>query len=579
MKSKLKLLFLLSLLLGACASQPPAGTIEAPLTAGTPENPDAAESSESPLDPTSPDVMYRVFAGEVMGVEGDMEQAASEYLEAAMESDDPAIAARATRIAISAQAWQHAAMAADRWALLQPDNIDARQTAARTMMMVGDYVGAEHQLNGIIAQMPHDQARAWALVTGLLISSGAPDKSAKVMDHLILDNKAEQNPDALFAKSQFLARQGDLDQAAELVSSAIELSPERAEFLAWAGRIAVNQAQLERALEYYNAAWKLQPENQGMSMAYAELLKRTGKIDEAQEVLALLADDPGTRFARIAFAIDSGRPELAASIYREFEQLSYPDEMEHAFQAAQAAELLSLPAEAAAWYEKVDQGERMIVAALRRAYLTAEVGDVEGARKQLSRLRRQDDPVIVKESFLAESEILMDAGKPAEAFELLTDSLREIPADTQLLYGRAMVAVELNNIEDAEQDLRQIIEKEPQNAPALNALGYTLADRSQRYEEAESLILAAYALQPDEASIIDSMGWVSFRLGRLQDAEKFLRNAWMLNDNAEIAAHLGEVLWVAEQHEEALGVWRKAYKSDPANAVLNETMERFGIKP
>ena len=578
-KLKLECVFLLSLLLAACASQPPAPGDGEAVDSGSLHVPGAPGANTLGLDPTDPEVMYRVLAGELLGAEGDMERAASEYLEAAMESDDPAIAARATRIALAAKAWQHAVMAADRWVVLQPENITARQTAARTMMMVGDYVGAEHHLNGIINQMSHDNVRAWALVTTLLSSAANSEKAGRVMEHLIADNGAENNADAVFASSRLMARRGALAEAADLAASAIELDPERAEFQAWAGRLAVNLEQLDQALVFYQAAWALRPAEIRFAMAYAELLKRTGDPVGAQEVLTTLEDTPETRFVRIAFALDSGQRPLAEQLYREYRTSEYGDSMERAFQAAQAAELLGWPDEAIDWYQEVVRGERAFVSALRRAFLTAESGDLDRARNQLQELRLRDEPEFVRESFMAESEILVNAAMPAQALEVLNTALDTLPSDTQLLYARALVAVQLGEIGIAEADLRGIIEHEPQNVAALNALGYTLADLTGRYEEAQDLIRAAYAMQPEEVSIIDSMGWVAFRMGRLEEAERFLREAWSRDQNAEIAAHLGEVLWVSEQHEEALMVWRDAYRIDSANTVLNETMERFGVAP
>jgi tetratricopeptide (TPR) repeat protein len=572
-------LILIPLLVSACVHRPVADPGDVKAGQADQLEPDRPGAQTEQGEPASADVMYRVFAGEVTGAEGDLKRAASEYLEAAMESEDPAIAERATRVALAAEAWQHAAMAADRWALLQPENIDARQTAARTMMVVGDFVGAEHQLNEMIRQMVHDGAKAWALVAGLLSSSGSPEKSSSVMDNLILDNHAADNPDALFAKSRLLARQGRLEEASKLAVSAIELAPDRAQFHAWAGRIAINLEQEQAALDYYNTAWTLQPQDQRIAMAYAELLRRNGQATQAQEVLASLEDLPATRLARVAFALDSDQRELAEKIYGEFSTIEYPDPAEHAFQAGQAAELLGLKSEAADWYGKIESGDRRVVASLRRAYLTADTGDLNGARNQLAALRLQGDSAIIKESFLAESEILLAADEAQEAYELLTGALQAIPADSQLLYGRAMIAVQLDLLKEAEQDLRQIIEREPQNAAALNALGYTLADRVGRYQEAERLIRAAFELQPEEVSIIDSMGWVAFRMGRLQEAEKYLRDAWARDENAEIAAHLGEVLWASERREEAISIWSSALETDPANTVLNETMQRHGVQP
>ena len=145
------------------------------------------------------------------------------------------------------------------------------------------------------------------------------------------------------------------------------------------------------------------------------------------------------------------------------------------------------------------------------------------------------------------------------------------------LYSRSLLAAELGRIDVAEQDLRTILASQPENAAALNALGYTLADQTQRYDEAEQLIRQAYILQPNEASIVDSMGWVAFRQGRLGEAEEFLLKAWGLDRNPEIAAHLGEVLWVSGKREEALEIWREGAEIDAQNIILVETLERLDV--
>jgi Flp pilus assembly protein TadD len=173
---------------------------------------------------------------------------------------------------------------------------------------------------------------------------------------------------------------------------------------------------------------------------------------------------------------------------------------------------------------------------------------------------------------------MMNAGMEAAAFELLSGALGEHQPDPRLLYSRAILAVQLDRLETAEQDLRKIIELEPQNATALNALGYTLADRTDRFEEAERLIHMAYALEPDEASIIDSMGWVAYRLGRMEEAVQFLNEAWSMERNAEIGAHLGEVLWVTGDREAALEVWQEAVEVEVDNTALRDTLRRYGIE-
>ena len=313
-------------------------------------------------------------------------------------------------------------------------------------------------------------------------------------------------------------------------------------------------------------------------MAYAELLKRNNSLGSAQKVLAQLPDTPDMRFARIVFALDGGDRESAELLYSGFSSVEYEDPSAAAFQAAQSAELLGFQREAIDWYEEVT-GENSIRSTVRRAFLLAGLGDIEDARNLLVQLRVGAESEIRSQSYQAEAQILQEAGNPEAAFQVLSDGLKLLPEDVSLRYSRALVAVGLGRLELAESDLRKIISVQPNNAAALNALGYTLADLTDRYEEAEELILLAYELQPDDASIIDSMGWIAYRLGRLAEAESYLREAWKIMRNAEVAAHLGEVLWVRGQKAEARSTWQLGIQMEGDNEILRKTMQRFGESP
>jgi Flp pilus assembly protein TadD len=225
----------------------------------------------------------------------------------------------------------------------------------------------------------------------------------------------------------------------------------------------------------------------------------------------------------------------------------------------------------------VTSGEQALAAAIRRAELMAQLGDREAARQVLAELRLQPGNPAIEESWLAEARILRQAGELDEAFRVLETAVAEMPQSVPILYTRALLAAEQGWVDVAEQDLRLVIARQPENAAALNALGYTLADQTERYDEAEALIRQAYILQPQEPSIIDSMGWIAYRQGRIAEAADFLRRAWKLDQNPEIAAHLGEVLWVSGKQEEAVSIWRKAQGIDSDNPVLLETLERLQI--
>jgi Flp pilus assembly protein TadD len=225
--------------------------------------------------------------------------------------------------------------------------------------------------------------------------------------------------------------------------------------------------------------------------------------------------------------------------------MEFDDPEEQAYYQAQAAEALDYRRKAIDYYGRIKSGDRALAAAIRRAELLALDGDVATARSELRDLRLQAD--------------------------------QQLPHSIPILYTRALLAAELGWVDAAERDLRVILGQQPENAAALNALGYTLADQTERFDEAEALIRQAYILQPNESSIIDSMGWVAYKQGRFEEAEQFLRRAWQLDRNPEIAAHLGEVLWQSGKQEEAVKTWREGQAVDSANPVLLETLERLGV--
>ncbi len=538
----------------------------------------SSDVSVADLPETDADVMYHVFSAEVLGADGDVSGAAAAYLEAALKSEDPEVAERASKVAVSAGEWQMLALASDRWAMLDPTSLDARELAAGSRLREGDYAGAEFQLARILELTADNQELGWQVVISLLAPVEDRARANKIMDRLLGEFDGESNVSALFARSRLAASFGDVEEAFALVEQAIKHAPERSDLLAWSGRLAVNLGDERLALSRYQQAWEASPENERIAMSYAELLKRNNNLTAAQEVLAELPDTPDMRFARIIFALDGGDRGNAELLYAGFPSAQYEDSSETAFQAAQSAELLDYRREAIDWYAKVN-GEKSTRAIMRQAFLLAGLGDIEESRNLLMELRINGDAEVRSQSFQAEAQILQESGNTDKAFQVLNDGLESLPEDIALRYARALIAVGLGELELAESDLRRIISIQPDNAAAINALGYTLADLTERYDEAEELILLAYELQPEDASIIDSMGWISYRLGRLAEAEAYMREAWKIMRNAEVAAHLGEVLWARGQKDEARSTWQLGLELESDNEILINTMQRFGESP
>jgi len=542
--------------------------------------PPVSEESQVPDEastetvPTDAEVMYRVFAAELLGSEGDLEAAVGEYLEAALESDDPAIAMRATRVAFAAQAWQQASMAADRWALLDSTSLPARESAALAMLATSDYVGAEMQLQELL-NLSEDKENAWAVVSGLLARSSSPEKAMKVLDNLLLEAGEEGSGAGFYAQSQLAVRAGDYPAAFSLAQKAVDVDPERVEYLAWAGRLALTLGNNQAGTDFMRRAWEAEPDDHDLTLAYADLLARDGDEEGARKLTREMVQTPDVMLTRILFELGAKKEDAALKLYEEFQTMDFEHPQAKSFYLAQAAESLGKIPDSIQFYGEVTEGELFLPAASRRAELMAREGDVEGAKASLARLRLEADPMVVEQSWLTEANILQQAGDIEGAMKSLDQALEQFGTSIPIRYSHALLAAQLGQVEVAEVDLRMILVEEPDNAAALNALGYTLADLTDRYEEAEELIRRAYALQPDDASITDSMGWVAFRLGRMEEAEEFLTRAWMLDNNPEIAAHLGEVLWQQGKQDEARQVWQQGLEVDDQNAALNETIARL----
>jgi tetratricopeptide (TPR) repeat protein len=208
------------------------------------------------------------------------------------------------------------------------------------------------------------------------------------------------------------------------------------------------------------------------------------------------------------------------------------------------------------------------------AKIMVQQGRLAEVRQKMQRLRR-NDPENAVEIYLIEGQILSDLTLYNEAWQLYDQALAIHTDNEDLLYSRALAAEKIDRIDLAEQDMRRILALDPDNVRTLNALGYTLADRTDRYEEAFGYIQQAYARKPDDPAIIDSMGWVNYRLGNLQEARNFLQQAWDMTGDGEIGAHLGEVMWMQGDRDEARRIWKESKENSPDNPVLNKVLERF----
>jgi tetratricopeptide (TPR) repeat protein len=523
----------------------------------------------------SPDLLYGLLLGEIAGQRGNLSLSIEQYLQAARQTRDPRIAARATRIAVYARDSVNALAAAKIWVEVSPDSLDARQMLALLQVRNGDLDEAVANFEQVLAATPMAEDKKYMLIAGLLTREPDKERALKVMKQLVA--KSKDNAHALFAYG-FLAEQaGELVIARTAMENALALKPNWDRALVQYAQILRLQRETARALAVLKQGLRKHPKNLQLRLTYARLLVESRRLPEARKQFETLAelspDNPDILYALGVLALQTEDLEAAKGYLLQLAKSGHRS-LEASFYLGQIAETQGQYDEALRWYEIIDSGSNFLDAQIRIAVVLTEQGKLAAARNHLHSVEVRGEKQNVR-LILAESELLQDKEMYQATMTVLGEGLERYPDNVDLLYARSLLAERMNNLALAEQDLRRVLKQDPDNAHALNALGYTLADRTSRYDEAYKLVKRALELRPDDAAILDSMGWVMYRLGRHDDAVRYLQKALQLHDDGEIAAHLGEVLWVMGRTAEAKKVWQRAIKSFPGHKVLQEVMQRF----
>ncbi|MFU8831497.1 MAG: tetratricopeptide repeat protein, partial [Wenzhouxiangella sp.] len=389
--------------------------------------------------------------------------------------------------------------------------------------------------------------------------------------------ESARTPQVLESRSFLMWQLGRTAEALELALDAAEQGGER-DHRVWAAQLAAAEDDLELALDLYRQARADNPTDRGLALAEVEILRQMDRTDEAIDFLATMPPDSDVLYTLGSYLYQAGRLEEAEAAWVELAAVEDADDpVHHAFLVAFLAELLELDEQALEWYEQVQSGPNANRAMLRRAVIEGQQGNLLAARSLLQSVRLGDERDLSRQSLIIEADLLREADQADQAVRLLTSALREQPNDVVLLYSRAICAVAMDDIDLAEQDFRRILQIEDDNAMALNALGYTLTDRTDRHQEAYRLISRAHELEPDSPSILDSMGWVYFHLGQPERALPYLEQALEGEDNPEIAAHLGEVLWHLGREAEATEILSNAVDRFPEDSYLADTRRRLGL--
>ena len=537
----------------------------------------------------SSDLMYRLLVGDIALQRGQPALAARAYYEAARETKNAVLARRATEIGVAARQPTVALEAAKLWSELDPAAERPKQLIASigsgAIGKPGESIDIElksqlEQALAAAAASPTTLADAFLQLNRLLAQES--DKTAMYKLVAALAHPYPNVPEAQFAVALAalnagLGDVGTMAAATQAIDRALVLKP------AW-DRAALLKAEIlakqssAAAIEYLEAFVKADPASRPARGALAQFYVEQKRYGDARAIFERLWDEDKTaREFEFGIAVLSMQMKEWAKAEAMFEDLLHADYGENGvveLNLAQIAEESGRYELAIERYRAVPEGERAWLASLRIAAMMGKLNRLEEARKYLAELPAVtvEQQVQVRQS---DAQLLKDAGDNTGAFNVLTQALAEHNDDPDLLYDVAMIAEKLDKLDVAEERLKRLIELRPQNAQALNALGYTLVDRTPRIAEGLDLIEKALKLEPADPFILDSMGWALFRMGKIDDAVTYLRRAMAERPDAEIAAHLGEVLWAKGERTAAQEVWQSQLKTTPENALLQDTVRRL----
>ena len=461
------------------------------------------------------------------------------------------------------------------WRKLDPDSRDAWWGHALMLVRADRTEEAVAALREIAAQWEDPNRTGHDVVLEVLRQEPDPDRRIAIMEAV-----ADSGTESRYTLARVLAEARQVERALRLLEPLRREDPEDDRFAIAQALILERHGDRAAALEVLANHREGANQGDGVLRTHAQLLSAAGRLDEAGERYAALVErnpnDHGARWELARLLTRMQRYEEAHDHLLVLRQVPHWRDGAWYFTGLiEESRESPDPDRALRAYRKVREGVYYLSARIRTAAILAQTGEIQWARWHLAATPRYTENDSVR-LFRAESSMLARADRLHEAMGVLDTALDAFPEDSQLLYTRAMLAERMGRLDILERDLRAIIERDPEHAEALNALGYTLADRTDRLEEAYELVERALALEPDVSHIVDSMGWVLYRLGRHAEAADYLRRSYELEPDPVVAAHLGEVLWMLGNQDDARTLWNAALEEAPDNEVLLETIERLG---
>lgn len=535
-------------------------------------------ADETGANPTqfSKDNLMALMTAEMAARDQDYDLVLQNYLKVARETRDEAVVTRAFS---AAQYLKNEAAFTEMtllWAEIAPDNVEVQQQAAFELIKMHKLPEALSHMEKVLElEGPASFDRV-----AMHAKSLPPEERAQLLQ--LYEQILARHPDngeLRYGYAVLLELNNQPDRALATTESLLNETPDNSAVITLHARLLKNTQGNAKAIAFLKAREKLLMSDMQLGNFYARALIDTNELQEAEKVYKQLAKGfPDATHLRLSYALvalENGKvSEAKKTLLKLVEEGQHANEAH--FYLARIAELEKDTNTAILEYRQVERGGNYFNALARAAFLLTEAGKDSEAQALFAEAR-QSSPAQEPQIWELEINLLTELNRIDDALALADQALNAYPDSHSLLYVRAMLQERKDNLEGMERDLRAILEEDPQNAVALNALGYTLVDRTDRLDEARQLIEKAYAIDPQNPAIIDSVGWLLFRTNQIEQSISYLEQAYAKFPDPEVGAHLGEVYWVSGQKDKALKIFRENYTKDPAHRILDKTLKRLGI--
>lgn len=547
-------------------------------------SPDDATASSAEPSPDiryadfEPEELYLLLSGEIAAQRGRFDVTLVNYMKAAQQSRDLGVIERTMRIAQSLNADNAQQKLADLWLDVDPDNIQAHRISAIQAVKNNELEIALSHMEQIMDLGGDADFDSLAAMAGNL----PLEQQQELLDlYQQLEQRHPQNPELQYSIALLMKVTGTPLQALAELEPLLDSKPDFQPALILKGDLLYQTDQKQQALDHLRANTRQFPGNRQMGTLYGRMLIGEGELQAAQNEFRRLVkrfpDVPGLRLSHALVALENDQIALAEEeLTRLIEQGHHSDEAH--YYLGRIADEEDENEQAIGYYRNVEKGNYYFPALARASELMAEQGELDEALADIREIRN-NNPEQEENFRLLEINLLLDRGHDERALQAANEALESFPGNVRIRYARAMLLDSMDKPEQAEADLRKIIEEQPDNAVALNALGYILTTRTDRLDEARDYIERALAIDPENPAILDSMGWALYLQGNTNEALDYLSQAWEAYADPEVAAHYGEALWQTGKREQARTIWKEGLEQDPDHPILTETLERLTGEP